>query len=73
MVVRMVTRVDLTLKTFTVFELNDGRLRVWTFEIYFVWGVMKYQKETQVPDQRMSVGETRECSNKKWWGSSPPS
>ena len=69
----MVARVYLTLKMFTVFELNDGRLRVWTFEIYFGWGVMKYQKETQVPDQRMSAGETREYSNKKWWGSSPPS
>ena len=42
MVVRMVARVYLTLKMFTVFELNDGRLRVWTFEIYFglVGGVM---------------------------------
>ena len=35
MVVGMVARVYLTLKMFTVFELNDGRLRVWTFEIYF--------------------------------------
>ena len=35
LVVRMVARVCLTLKMFTVFELNDGRLRVWTFEIYF--------------------------------------
>ena len=35
LLVRMVARVYLTLKMFTVFKLIDGLLRVWSFEIYF--------------------------------------